>query len=96
MLIIWQVHGIILSFVVVIIMSDQRGIKDYVKYSTFAIQMGITVFLGAYLGKYLDGEYPAEKKWFTMVFTILAVGLALFNLLRQLKRDEEKRKSNEN
>lgn len=77
-------------------MSDERGFKDYVKYSTFAIQMGVTVFLGAYLGKYLDGQFPAEKKWFTMLLTILSVGLALFNLLRQLKRDEENRKSNEN
>lgn len=76
-------------------MSNERGFKDYLKYSTFAIQMGVTVFLGAYLGKYLDGKYPAEKKWFTMLFTILAVGIALFNLLRQLKRDEEKRKSDE-
>lgn len=76
-------------------MSDQRGFGDYMKYSAFAIQMGITVFLGAYLGKYLDGKYPAEKKWFTMLFTILAVGVALYNLLRQLKKDEEKRKANE-
>lgn len=76
-------------------MSDQRGFGDYVKYSAFAIQMGVTVFLGASLGKYLDAKYPAEKKWFTMLFTILAVGTALYVLLKQLKRDEEKRKSDE-
>lgn len=72
--------------------EDKNGIGSYVKYSAFAIQMGVTVFLGAYLGKYLDGKHPMEKKWFTMLFTILAVALALYNLLRQLKRDEEKNK----
>lgn len=97
MLIIWLLDGIILSFVLRFnIMGDERGFGDYMKYSAFAIQMGVTVFLGAYLGKYLDGRFPAEKKWFTMLFTILAVGIALYNLLRQLKKDEEKRKSDEN
>lgn len=72
--------------------EDKNSIGSYVKYSAFAIQMGVTVFLGAYLGKYLDGKYPMEKKWFTMLFTILAVGLSLYNLLRQLKREEEKKK----
>lgn len=77
-------------------MSDKNGIGDYVKYSGFAIQMGVTIFAGAYLGKYLDAKYPMEKKWFTMLFTVLAVFLSLFNLLRQLKNDEKKRKQNEN
>lgn len=76
-------------------MDDKRGFGDYMKYSAFAIQMGVTVFLGAYLGKYLDEKFPAEKKWFTMTFTVLAVVLSMFNLLRQLKNDEEKRKSDE-
>lgn len=76
-------------------MSDERGFKDYMKYSGFAIQMGVTIFLAAYLGKYLDNEFPAEKKWFTMSLTVIAVVLSMFNLLRQLRNDEEKRKSDE-
>lgn len=51
-----------------------------------AIQMGVTVFLGAYVGKMLDEKYPSDKKWFTMSLTILAVFISLFNILNQLKK----------
>lgn len=51
-----------------------------------AIQMGVTIFLGAYVGKMLDEKYPSDKKWFTMSLTILAVFISLFNILNQLKK----------
>lgn len=55
-----------------------------------AAQMGATIFLGAYLGKFLDGKYPMEKKWFTIAFTLLAVGISLYNVLKQVNRINEK------
>jgi uncharacterized membrane protein YfcA len=72
--------------------SNNDGFKGYVKYSLFAIQMGVTIYLGAYLGKYLDSSYPSEKKWFTMIFIIVAVALSLYNLIRQLNKDNSKEK----
>lgn len=51
-----------------------------------AIQMGVTIFLGAYVGKMLDEKYPSDKKWFTMSLTILAVFISLYNILNQLKK----------
>jgi len=51
-----------------------------------AIQMGVTIFLGAYFGKMLDEKYPSDKKWFTMSLTILAVFISLYNILNQLKK----------
>ena len=51
-----------------------------------AIQMGVTIFLGAYFGKMLDEKYPSDKKWFTMSLTILAVFFSLYNILNQLKK----------
>jgi uncharacterized membrane protein YfcA len=50
------------------------------------IQMMITIFAGAYFGKMLDEKYPAEKKWFTMGLTILAVFISLYLVVQQLKR----------
>lgn len=48
--------------------------------------MGVTIFLGAYFGKQLDEKYPSEKKWFTMLLTLLAVAVALYNFIRQVNR----------
>jgi len=48
--------------------------------------MGATIFLGAYLGRYLDDKYPSNKKWFTIGLTIFAVALSLYNIVRQLNK----------
>jgi uncharacterized membrane protein YfcA len=50
------------------------------------IQMMATIFAGAFAGKYLDEKYPAEKKWFTMGLTILAVFVSLYLVIQQLNR----------
>ena len=63
--------------------------KKFLVLTGIAIQMGVTVFLGAYLGKYLDMKYSYSKKWFTMLFTILSIGISIYFLLRQLKRINE-------
>ena len=48
--------------------------------------MGATIFLGAYLGRYLDDKYPSNKKWFTIGLTIFAVAVSLYNIVRQLNK----------
>ena len=63
--------------------------KKFLVLTGIAIQMGVTVFLGAYLGKYLDMKYYFSKKWFTMLFTILSIGISIYFLLRQIKRINE-------
>lgn len=50
------------------------------------MQMGITIFAGAYFGKYLDEQYLSSKKWFTMLFTILSMGVSIYLVLKQLKK----------
>ncbi len=50
------------------------------------IQMMVTIFAGALAGKYLDEKYPADKKWFTMGLTILAVFVSLYLVVQQLNR----------
>lgn len=57
-----------------------------------AIQMGLTIFLGAYFGKYLDEKYPNDKNWFTMILTISSVFISLYLVVQQLKKlnDDDK------
>jgi membrane protein DedA with SNARE-associated domain len=77
--------------------DNKESVKGYLKYSMFAIQMGVTIYLGALAGKKLDAVYPMEKKWFTMLFVILSVTLSLFVLLRQLNKENSKNnEKNEN
>jgi membrane protein DedA with SNARE-associated domain len=74
--------------------SNRDSVKGYLKYSMFAIQMGVTIYLGAFFGKKLDQMYPMDKKWFTMILVMVSVALSLYVLLRQLKKEDSK-KNNE-
>lgn len=64
--------------------------NNFVVLTGVAIQMGVTIFLGAYFGKLLDEKYPSNKKWFTMGLTILAVVISLYVVISQLKKINEK------
>ena len=48
--------------------------------------MGITIYLGATLGKYLDQKYLTEKPWLTISCVFLALIFSLYSLIQQLNR----------
>ena len=69
--------------------KSSNSLKNIAVFSGIAAQMGITIFAGTYLGKWLDIEYPSNKKWFTMIFTLLGVAISLYVVLKQLNRHNE-------
>ncbi len=73
--------------------KKKNSLPKFARLSGIGIQMGITIFLGAYFGKFLDEKFPSNKKWFTIAFTLLAVAFSLYNVLRQVNKindeDEE-------
>jgi len=76
---------------------ESGSLKYYARFSAIAAQMGGTIFAGAYFGKWLDSQYPMDKNWYTIVFTILSVVIALVSVLRQVNQinkelDERKKK----
>jgi len=76
--------------------KSSSSLKNIAVFTGIAAQMGVTIFAGAYLGKWLDVEYPSNKKWFTMIFTLLGVGISLFVVLKQLNKfnDAQDKKPN--
>ena len=66
--------------------SKPKQRNNILRLTGIGAQMGVTIFLGAYLGKWLDEKYPMDKKWFTIGFTILAVAISLYNVLRQVNK----------
>jgi len=49
--------------------------------------MGITIYLAANLGKWLDAKYT-ESNIYTIILTLLGIVLSFYSLLRQLKNIE--------
>lgn len=66
--------------------KESKGPSRFLRLSGLGFQMGATIFLGAYLGKFLDEKYPMDKKWWTIGLTLTAVAISLYNVLRQLNR----------
>ncbi|PXY39709.1 F0F1-ATPase subunit [Flavobacterium cheongpyeongense] len=48
------------------------------------IQMGVIIFLFAYLGTWLDENHPSPKVYYNKVLVMVGVGLALYNVIRQV------------
>lgn len=49
------------------------------------IQMGVIVFLFAYLGNLLDAKYPNPNTIYVKILTLVGVAIAFYNINRQLK-----------
>ncbi len=60
--------------------------KYYAQFSVITTQMGVIIFAGAKIGKWLDSAYPMEKNWFTIILTIFSVILALIITVRQFNK----------
>jgi hypothetical protein len=66
--------------------KPKRPLNTVFQLSGIGIQMGVTIWLGAQLGKWLDTEYPNEKGWFTIGITLTAVAISMYHLITQVNR----------
>lgn len=66
--------------------NKKKQPKRFIVLIAVASQMGITIFLGASLGKYLDAKYQIEKPWFTIFLTLFALLISLYSVLQTLNK----------
>ncbi len=77
-------------------MSSQEPKRRFNKWLVLVnipIQMGIIIYLSAWLGGWLDEKYPDHNRIWIKVLTLLGVAIAMYNLNRQVqdinrKKDE--------
>jgi F0F1-type ATP synthase assembly protein I len=66
--------------------NKKKQPKRFIVLVAVASQMGITIFLGAYFGKYLDAKHHTDKAWFTIAFTLFALLISLYSVLKTLNK----------
>lgn len=73
-------------------MSDDgnNGLRKWAVFSGIAVQMGVTIGLGAFVGVKLDENYPNEYSTFTVIFSLLGVFISLYALIKQLQNLNKK------
>jgi len=66
--------------------KDNNGIKRWAILSGIGIQMGVIIYLFVKGGTWLDASYNSEGKAYTIICTLLGVGISLFLVLQQTNR----------
>ncbi len=67
-------------------MSEKKPeslLKSWAKFSTVAIQMGVTIYLGNLLGSWLDGKF--NTAFLEPAVTLLAVFLSMYVIIKAVK-----------
>jgi F0F1-type ATP synthase assembly protein I len=65
--------------------SKKKTNNKWLALINIPIQMGVIVFLFAYLGKWLDNKYINAYNLFVKSLTLVGVAIAFYNINRQLK-----------
>ncbi len=66
--------------------NKKKQRNRFLALSSLPLQMGITIYLGAYFGKRLDQKCLTEKPWFTISCIFLALIISLYSLVKQLNK----------
>ncbi|SNR40069.1 Putative F0F1-ATPase subunit Ca2+/Mg2+ transporter [Lutibacter agarilyticus] len=69
--------------------QKKNQLHKYLALTGIAFQMGITIYLGAYFGKKLDAHFETTKTY-TLILTLLSLLIALWSVLAQLKKINDK------
>lgn len=58
--------------------------KSYARYSGMAIQLGVTIALGAFVGRKVDEWLSLEQPLMTALFSLLATIAGIYLLVKDL------------
>jgi hypothetical protein len=64
--------------------NNSKPLNKWIQLISIPAQMGMVIFLFAYLGQYLDEKYQSEN--YVKIFTIVGVFLAMYNVIRQVNQ----------
>ena len=66
--------------------NERKKQPRFLALTGIGLQMGLTIFLFAQLGKYLDQKFLVERNYYTIGLTLLGVAISFYNLLKQVNR----------
>lgn len=66
--------------------NKKKQRNRFLALTSLPFQMGVTIYLGAYFGKYLDQKCLTEKPWFTISCVFMALIISLYSLVKQLNK----------
>lgn len=65
--------------------SSKKKLDTWIKFSNIGLQMAIIIGATTYFGVWLDEKYPNRYSVYTIVFSLMGVFVALYNVFRQVR-----------
>jgi len=66
--------------------KQKKSLNKYVRFTGIAFQLGATIYLAAYIGKWLDNKFLMEKKIFTLVLILIGLIASIWSIVKQLDK----------
>ena len=66
--------------------NKKKQRNRFLALTSLPFQMGVTIYLGAYFGKYLDQKFITQKPWFTVSCVFVALIISLYSIVQQLNK----------
>lgn len=64
--------------------DPKKQLDNYIKFSGIAFQMIAVICLFAFFGVWLDGKFSNNFSLYTLIFSLLGVGLAMYFVIKQV------------
>ena len=64
--------------------QKKNRLKNYARFSSLTIQMGVIIAGGVYFGNYLDSQNTKQIPFFTIIFSLVSIGAALYLSLKDM------------
>ena len=65
--------------------SKKKAMQSYARYSGMAIQLGVTIAIGAFIGQKLDEWFGLDKPLLTALCALLATIGAIYVLIKAIQ-----------
>lgn len=64
--------------------KPKKQLSPYIRFTSIAIQMGLTIYLGSKLGEWLDVKFNNTDQLYYKIVTLIAVFIAMFSVIKQV------------
>ena len=66
--------------------TNNKRPNDALKYTGMATKMAVVIFLGVMGGQKLDDKLQTESPWYTIIFSLLSVAIAIYIVIKDTSR----------
>ncbi|GAA4233872.1 hypothetical protein GCM10022291_11990 [Postechiella marina] len=64
--------------------NQKKQLNPFIRFSSIAIQMGATIYLGSKLGEWLDVKFNNTNQLYYKIVTLIAVFIAMYAVIKQV------------